>query len=119
MDHTATPGGLAGTDTTSEGFLFDYGGHVIFSHYTYFDNVLDTALPKADDWGTHERVSYVRMGENWVHCKWFVVLLADANRPVAKQHCAAARGRTSDLLGRPYRRCGRPGERPENQAGFI
>ena len=26
-------GGLACTDVTPEGFLFDMGGHVIFSHY--------------------------------------------------------------------------------------
>ena len=66
LDHTDTPGGLAGTDTTPEGFLFDYGGHVIFSHYTYFDNVLDTALPRESDWAVHQRVSYVRMGKEWV-----------------------------------------------------
>ena len=37
-------GGLACTDVTSEGFLFDMGGHVIFSHYAYFDQLLDTAV---------------------------------------------------------------------------
>ena len=37
-------GGLACTDVTPEGFLFDMGGHVIFSHYKYFDELLDTAV---------------------------------------------------------------------------
>ena len=37
-------GGLACTDETPEGFLFDMGGHVIFSHYAYFDDLLDTAV---------------------------------------------------------------------------
>lgn len=37
-------GGLACTDETPEGFLFDMGGHVIFSHYQYFDELLDTAV---------------------------------------------------------------------------
>ena len=37
-------GGLACTDCTPEGFLFDMGGHVIFSHYQYFDELLDTAV---------------------------------------------------------------------------
>lgn len=37
-------GGLACTDVTPEGFLFDMGGHVIFSHYQYFDELLDTAV---------------------------------------------------------------------------
>jgi hypothetical protein len=37
-------GGLACTDVTPEGFLFDMGGHVIFSHYQYFDELLDAAV---------------------------------------------------------------------------
>ncbi|KAL7754250.1 hypothetical protein RI367_000231 [Sorochytrium milnesiophthora] len=66
IDSAAEAGGLASTDVTPEGFLYDVGGHVIFSHYTYFDNVLDQALPKPDDWFTHERVSYVRLHDRWV-----------------------------------------------------
>lgn len=31
VDQNEQRGGLAGTDETPEGFLFDYGGHVIFS----------------------------------------------------------------------------------------
>jgi len=46
IDAQEEPGGLASTDTTDEGFLFDVGGHVIFSHYTYFDQCLAQALPK-------------------------------------------------------------------------
>jgi hypothetical protein len=30
-------GGLACTDVTPEGFYFDMGGHVVFSHWDYFD----------------------------------------------------------------------------------
>lgn len=30
--------------------------------------MLDTALPKPDDWQTHQRVSYVRMAKSWVPC---------------------------------------------------
>jgi hypothetical protein len=56
--------------------LFDYGGHVIFSHYSYFDDVLDKALPKKQDWGIHERVSYVRMGDTWVTCESTKALLS-------------------------------------------
>ena len=37
-------GGLACTDVTKEGFLFDMGGHVIFSHYDYFDQLIDKAV---------------------------------------------------------------------------
>jgi hypothetical protein len=35
-------GGLACTDLTPEGFMFDMGGHVIFSHYQYFDELLNS-----------------------------------------------------------------------------
>ncbi|KAF5672845.1 UDP-galactopyranose mutase [Fusarium circinatum] len=58
VDSNETPGGLASTDTTPEGFLFDVGGHVIFSHYKYFDDVLNEALPEPDDWYEHQRISY-------------------------------------------------------------
>lgn len=48
------------------GQLYDVGGHVIFSHYKYFDDCIDEALPKPDDWYTHQRISYVRLKELWV-----------------------------------------------------
>lgn len=60
-------GGLACTDATPEGFLFDMGGHVIFSHWDYFDQLLDTALGSgADAWNTLQRVSYVWTKDRWV-----------------------------------------------------
>jgi UDP-galactopyranose mutase len=46
--------------------LYDVGGHVIFSHYKYFDDCIDEALPKEDDWFTHQRISYVRCKQLWV-----------------------------------------------------
>jgi len=46
--------------------LYDVGGHVIFSHYKYFDDCIDEALPNADDWYTHQRISYVRCKSRWV-----------------------------------------------------
>ncbi|GAA5935337.1 hypothetical protein JCM3775_006245 [Rhodotorula graminis] len=66
VDAQAEAGGLASTDVTPEGFLFDVGGHVIFSHYLYFDDCINEALPKPDDWYEHERVSYVRSKGAWV-----------------------------------------------------
>jgi protoporphyrinogen oxidase len=59
-------GGLASTDVTPEGFLYDVGGHVIFSHYKYFDDVIHEALPREEDWYTHQRVSYVRQRDRWI-----------------------------------------------------
>lgn len=46
--------------------LYDVGGHVIFSHYKYFDDCIDEALPGDDDWYTHQRISYVRYKGLWV-----------------------------------------------------
>ncbi|KAH9880974.1 hypothetical protein J1614_001467 [Plenodomus biglobosus] len=66
VDSNEIPGGLASTDTTPEGFLYDVGGHVIFSHYKYFDDCIDEALPSDDDWFTHQRISYVRCKSQWV-----------------------------------------------------
>ncbi|KAL8702957.1 MAG: hypothetical protein Q9201_003861 [Fulgogasparrea decipioides] len=66
IDKNEIPGGLASTDVTPEGFLYDVGGHVIFSHYKYFDDCIDEALPGKDDWYTHQRISYVRCKEQWV-----------------------------------------------------
>ncbi|KAK6512698.1 hypothetical protein TWF506_008870 [Arthrobotrys conoides] len=66
VDSNEIPGGLASTDVTAEGFLYDVGGHVIFSHYKYFDDCLDEALPKESDWYHHQRVSYVRCKNLWV-----------------------------------------------------
>ncbi|KAF1356134.1 hypothetical protein BDV97DRAFT_394087 [Delphinella strobiligena] len=66
VDSNETPGGLASTDVTPEGFLYDVGGHVIFSHYKYFDDCIDEALPNETDWYTHQRISYVRCKGLWV-----------------------------------------------------
>ena len=60
-------GGLACTDITPEGFLFDMGGHVIFSHYQFFDELIDEAVGTGDKhWNTLERVSYVWVKNRWV-----------------------------------------------------
>ncbi|WPH00204.1 Hypothetical protein R9X50_00302700 [Acrodontium crateriforme] len=66
VDSNEIPGGLASTDVTPEGFLYDVGGHVIFSHYKYFDDCIDEALPKEEDWYSHQRISYVRYKGLWV-----------------------------------------------------
>lgn len=57
-------GGLARSFADSEGFLWDIGGHVQFSHYEDFDRVMDLALPGG--WYTHERQSWVWMNERFI-----------------------------------------------------
>lgn len=60
-------GGLACTDVTAEGFLYDMGGHVIFSHFDFFDQLIDSAVGTGPEhWNVLERVSYVRMKNRWV-----------------------------------------------------
>ena len=92
IDAFAEAGGLACTDTTPEGFLFDMGGHVIFSHFQYFDDLIESAVGKGDEFwcaqytflamssfefsnhcctpfvcrATHQRVSYVWLKNTWV-----------------------------------------------------
>jgi protoporphyrinogen oxidase len=39
---------------------------VIFSHYKYFDDCIDEALQKEDDWYIHQRISYVRCKKLWI-----------------------------------------------------
>ena len=37
-------GGLASSFTDSAGFTWDIGGHVMFSHYKYYDDVFDKLM---------------------------------------------------------------------------
>ena len=43
-DQHAYAGGHAASFRTPEGFIFDEGAHVLFSHYPYFDRVVERAL---------------------------------------------------------------------------
>lgn len=62
-----TPGGLASTATTPESFLFDLGGHVVHSHYAYFDDLVNAALGSDEGaWNTLTRAAFVRCRGRWV-----------------------------------------------------
>ena len=56
----ATPdaGGLAGSVVDDHGFTWDLGGHVQFSHYDYFDDLMDDLLGPGG-WLHHQRESWV------------------------------------------------------------
>ena len=57
------PGGLAASFTDEAGFTWDIGGHVVFSHYDYFDQLVDKLL--AGEHLTHKRIARVRMAGQW------------------------------------------------------
>ena len=57
LEAATSPGGLATSVVDEQGFTWDLGGHVQFSHYSYYDDVLEAALGEA--WLWHERESWV------------------------------------------------------------
>ena len=57
-------GGLATSFKDDAGFTWDIGGHVVFSHYDYFDDLMDSLL--GDERLEHERESWVRSSGTWV-----------------------------------------------------
>jgi len=50
-------GGLASSMTDQNGFTWDVGGHVQFSHYIYFDDLMDALL--GEEWLRHQRESWI------------------------------------------------------------
>lgn len=61
IDRNDWIGGLASSFVDKNGFTWDIGGHVQFSHYKYFDDAMDQALG-VDGWLHHQRESWV-----WIH----------------------------------------------------
>ena len=57
-------GGHASSHVDPHGFLWDEGGHVVFSHYGEFDRLLEEVM--GDDVYHHERSSYIRFDDRWV-----------------------------------------------------
>ncbi len=57
-------GGLSASFKDSNGFLWDQGGHVAFSHYDYFDEIFDFSC--GDDFFLHDRNAYAFMEKKLV-----------------------------------------------------
>lgn len=64
LEKNAHPGGLAASFKDPQGYTWDIGGHVVFSHYEYFDKLLDELL--GADQLKHERRAYIRARGAWV-----------------------------------------------------
>jgi protoporphyrinogen oxidase len=59
-----TIGGLASSFTDAAGFTWDIGGHVMFSHYKYYDDVFDALM--GSEFQLNMRECWVRMFDRWV-----------------------------------------------------
>jgi len=57
-------GGLSASFKDDKGFTWDVGGHVLFSHYEYFDLLLDNILGR--DYIEHNRQAYIWIMNRWV-----------------------------------------------------
>lgn len=57
-------GGLSHSFRDDIGFTWDIGGHVMFSHYTYYDQCFEKLMGK--DFTLNNRESWVRIAERWV-----------------------------------------------------
>jgi protoporphyrinogen oxidase len=64
-EREATVGGLSRSIKDDRGFTWDLGGHVVFSHYDEFTNLLDELLG-VEGWLDHERECWVRILDRWV-----------------------------------------------------
>lgn len=57
-------GGLSASVHDDHGFIWDHGGHVMFSHYDYFDRLVEDAL--AGDYDEHMREAWVWLMNRFV-----------------------------------------------------
>jgi protoporphyrinogen oxidase len=64
LEAEAGAGGLASSSVDEAGFTWDLGGHVGFSHYAYYDRILERAIGLG--WLYHDRQSWVWMKDRFI-----------------------------------------------------
>src|SRR5580704_12336602 len=57
-------GGLAASYQDEHGFIWDQGGHVMFSHYEYFDTLVEEMLQ--GDYDEHMREAWAWMRDRFI-----------------------------------------------------
>jgi protoporphyrinogen oxidase len=65
IEATHQAGGLAASFVDDQGFTWDIGGHIQFSHYDYFDRAMNEFLGE-NGWLHHERESWVWMRDRFI-----------------------------------------------------
>jgi protoporphyrinogen oxidase len=63
-ERNAYIGGLSHSFIDPKGFTWDIGGHVMFSHYTYYDKCFERLM--GSEFTLNNRESWVRMFDTWV-----------------------------------------------------
>ncbi len=58
LERDGGPGGLAASERDAAGFLWDRGGHVVFSHYAHFTQTMDGAV---EAWNERRRSAFACM----------------------------------------------------------
>lgn len=76
LDASPAAGGLASSCIDEQGFTWDLGGHVQFSHYRKFDDYMDLAFrpetqrvpgaPASEGWLWHERESWIWLKDRFI-----------------------------------------------------
>ena len=64
LEASSKVGGLAASERSPAGFTYDIGGHVLFSHYPYFDKLFDRLM--GDDYQTLRREAWIWMQDRFV-----------------------------------------------------
>ncbi|MBA2565602.1 MAG: FAD-dependent oxidoreductase [Gemmatimonadetes bacterium] len=64
LEGRSGPGGLASSEVSRNGFTYDIGGHVLFSHFRYFDELFDRVL--GDEYQELQREAWVWMMDRFL-----------------------------------------------------